>query len=121
MTASVSLRPGTSIADPDNPANALAPNADGSISAAEGTSSTLDVSAATVIKAAAGRSYRVSVVTAGSAAGTLNDCATTGAAATANQVGTIPATVGTYVFNWPHATGIVLVPGTSQVLAISYT
>lgn len=31
MTASPSLRPGTSIADPENPANALKPNSDGSI------------------------------------------------------------------------------------------
>lgn len=31
MTASPSLRPGTSIADPENPAHALKPNSDGSI------------------------------------------------------------------------------------------
>lgn len=81
----------------------------------------LDVTAATVIKASPGICVSVSVVVAGSAAGTVNDVATTGGVAVTNQFGTIPATVGTYTFNWPCGTGIVLVPGTSQTLAISYT
>ncbi len=87
----------------------------------EGQSSTLNVTAATVIKASPGRSFKISVLVAGSAPGTLNDCATTGAVATANEVGVIPNTVGVYSFNWPHATGIVLVPGAGQTLAISFT
>jgi hypothetical protein len=86
-----------------------------------GQYSHLDITAATLVKAAPGRAYKVSVIVAGSAVGTLNDCATTGAAATANQVGVIPNTVGVYSFDWPHAVGIVLVPGSGQTLAISYT
>lgn len=121
MTASPNVRASMSLADPDAPSSVLKPAPDGSLPTAEGGLSALDVTTATVIKASSGRSYRVSVIVAGSAAGTLNDCATTAAAGATNQIGTIPSTIGTYLFNWPHATGIVLVPGTGQTLAISYT
>lgn len=87
---------------------------------AEGQATALDISAATVVKATAGRLVRINVVTAGSTTGTANDCATTGAAAAANQTFTIPNTVGSYLVDFPHNTGIVVVPGTSQVLAVSY-
>jgi hypothetical protein len=85
-----------------------------------GTSQAYNITAATVIKATPGRLVRISVVTAGSAAGTANDCDTTGAAAIGNQIAAIPNAVGTIVLEWPCATGIVVVPGTSQVLAVSY-
>lgn len=90
------------------------------VGAPGGTYALLNVAASTVVKAVAGRCIRVSVVTAGSTAGTLNDCATIGAAAVANQFGTIPNTVGTYDFEWPCGTGIVVVTGTGQVVAVSY-
>ena len=86
-----------------------------------GTRAWLNVTAAQVVKAGAGICVSVTVVVAGSAAGTVNDVATTGGAAAANQFGTIPTTVGTYTFNWPCGTGIVLVPGTGQTLAVSYS
>lgn len=122
MTGSAVVRQSVAVADPDTPTSVLLPNADGSLPTAGGISSTLDVVSSQVIKASPGRSYTVSVITAGSTAGTLNDCTTTGAAATSNQVGTLPNTVGTYYFHgFPHSSGIVLIPGTSQVLAISYT
>ncbi len=79
-----------------------------------------NITAATVIKATPGRLVRISVVTAGSAAGTANDCATTGAAAATNEIAAIPNTVGQIMLDWPCATGIVVVPGTSQVLAVSF-
>jgi len=80
-----------------------------------------NITAATVVKAAPGRLGLVSVIVAGSAVGTVNDVLTTGAAAVANQIGTIPNTVGTYTFNWPCAVGIIVVPGTGQTVAVSYT
>lgn len=100
-------------------------DADGSavngVIAEEGLFSALDITAAVLLKAGApGRLMRVSVIVAGSAAGTVNDVATTGAAGTANQFGTIPATVGTYIFNWPCFVGMVVVPGSGQTLAASY-
>jgi hypothetical protein len=85
-----------------------------------GNSSKLNVAASTVIKAAPGTCVLVTVITAGSAPGTMNDVLTTGAAAIANQFGTIPNTVGTYSFNWPCKVGIVYIVGSGQVVAVSY-
>lgn len=87
----------------------------------EATSRTLNITAATVVKASAGYVAKVSVIVAGSAAGTLNDCATTGAAAVSNQIATIPTTAGVYSIAFPATTGIVVVPGTGQTLAISFS
>ncbi len=87
---------------------------------ASGKTGVYNITAAMAVKASAGRLVRVNVVVAGSAAGTANDCATTGAAAAANEIASIPNTVGTYYFDWPCATGIVVVPGTGQTLAVSY-
>ena len=85
----------------------------------EGRLSTLNITAATVVKATPGRLFKVSVIVAG-AAGTINDCATTGVAAASNQVGTTPAAVGTTDFNWPMQAGIVVVPGAGQTVAITW-
>lgn len=85
-----------------------------------GVSNSYNITAATVVKAAAGYIARVSVIVAGSAAGTVNDCLTTGAAAAANQVGVTPTTVGVTSYSWPCTTGIVVVPGTGQTLAVAF-
>ncbi|OYV61585.1 MAG: hypothetical protein B7Z69_00540 [Actinobacteria bacterium 21-73-9] len=85
-----------------------------------GVSRTLDVTTATVIKASSGRVCNVNVIVAGSTAGTVNDVATTGGAAAANQVATIPDAVGNYSIQMPCLTGIVVVPGTGQTVAVSY-
>src|SRR6185437_11666561 len=86
-----------------------------------GNRAALNVTAATVLKNTAGICVSVAVVTAGSAAGTVNDVATTGGVAAANQFGTIPNAVGTYTFNWPCGTGITVVPGAGQTLAVSFS
>ncbi len=80
----------------------------------------LDISAATVVKATSGVIVTVNVITAGTTVGTVNDVATTGGAAITNQVAPIPNTVGTYAVNMPCATGIVVVPGSGQVVAVSF-
>ena len=86
-----------------------------------GISSSLGDSAATVVKATAGRLCKVSVTTAG-AAGAVYDNNLTGASNTAaNLIGVIPAIVGVYTFDWPCATGIVYVPGAAQVASITYS
>lgn len=85
-----------------------------------GSASVLNITAAAVVKASPGTLYNISVVTAGSAAGSANDCATTGAAAAANKIFSIPNTVGSYVLTWPCATGIVVTPGTGQVLSVAF-
>jgi hypothetical protein len=86
-----------------------------------GSTDVLNITTATVIKASAGRLAMVSVLVAGSTDGTANDCTTTGAAAVANQFGIIPQFTGVSVFDWPCGAGIVVIPGTGQTLAVSYT
>ena len=90
-----------------------------SISAAQ--SSLVDITIDTVVKTGSGRLGKVSVVVAGSAVGTVHDCATTGAASAANQIGTVPNTVGTTDFDWPVTDGLVIKIGTAQTLAVSYS
>ena len=85
-----------------------------------GLSSALNITAATVVKAAKGRLVRINVVVAGSAAGTANDCATTGAVAAANEICAIPNTVGQITLYWPCNTGICITPGTGMTVAVSY-
>lgn len=75
---------------------------------------------ATVVSPNRGRIFKFVVNTAGSGAGTISDCATTGAVAATNKVCNIPATVGIYEINWPVTAGIVVTPGTSQVIAIHW-
>jgi hypothetical protein len=86
----------------------------------KGKSSALNVSVATVIKAAPGRICKVNVTTAGSTNGTISDVLTTGAVAAANEVAVIPDTVGMYDVDFPCAVGIVFTPGTGMVASISY-
>lgn len=94
--------------------------AGGELLIGKGKTPALDITAAAVIKATPGRLMRISVLVAGSTTGTANDVATTAGAAVANQFFTIPTAVGTYDVDWPCATGIVVVPGTGQTLAVSF-
>lgn len=91
------------------------------VNARSGFNASYNLSAAAVVKGTPGRAVRVSVLVAGTTAGSVNDCATTGAAAVSNQVAVIPNVVGVVLLDWPHQTGIVVVPGTGQVLAVAYT
>jgi hypothetical protein len=77
--------------------------------------------APTVIKASKGYIARLSVLVAGSATGALYDCATTAAAVTANEVAVIPETVGVTSLEFPCLTGITVLPGTGQVISVSYS
>ena len=77
------------------------------------------VSASTVVKVGVGRVVRVNVTTAG-AVGAIYDSASIAGVASTNLIADIPATVGTYFFDWPFLNGLVYVPGSSQVVSISY-
>jgi hypothetical protein len=96
-------------------------------SVSEGGSKTaLQVNSARVIKAAPGNLARIIVQAPGSAGNlTINDCATVGAAAAANQVITIAfgsLTIGQQIWlDMPMATGITVsaIP-TAGVISISY-
>ena len=95
-----------------------------------GASSALNVTAAAVIKAAPGRVGKIIVVAPGTTSGslTINDCATTGAATTANEIYTIgyaALSVGQIIeLDFPCAVGIIVsaVPGGgSPQYSISFT
>ena len=77
-----------------------------------GSSALLNITAAQVVKAAPAILIRIIPVIVGTGTLTLNDCATTGAVATANQIAAIPAasmTAGVpIVLEWPCETGIVI-------------
>lgn len=85
-----------------------------------GNSVVYNLTAATVVKATPGRCVTVSVIVAGSAAGTANDVTLTADAVVANQFGTIPNAVGIYKFDWPCLSGIVIVPGTDQTVSVAF-
>ena len=92
-----------------------------------GNKSSLDITAATVVKATNGILFTITTSTAGSAGDlVLNDVATVAGAAAANQVISIPfgtLTAGSVVtLKWPCATGITIsaVP-TGWVGAASYS
>lgn len=85
-----------------------------------GLSTSLNITAATVVKAKPGRICKVSVIVAGSGTGTVNDLATTSGASAANQLYVVPQTQGIYELNLPCVNGILVVPGTGQTLAVSY-
>lgn len=75
--------------------------------------------AAALLKSSAGRVATVSVTTAGSAVGHVYDSNQLGASARTLYI--IPNTVGVYVVNLPTSFGILVVPGTGQVVAVSYS
>jgi len=104
---------------PNSPANAtpsyLCPGGGGN------TLTKLAITAPTVVKATPGAVISVSVTVAGSAAGGVFDCAATAdASVTANEVASIPNTVGPVQINFPCLIGVVVKPGSGQTLAISY-
>lgn len=90
-----------------------------------GNATVLNITAAAVVKATPGTAWRINVVAPGTAGSLiLNDCATTGAAATANAIisipfGSLPVTIP---LTWPCNTGIVVssVP-TGGVFTISFS
>ncbi|SAK53552.1 hypothetical protein AWB78_01337 [Caballeronia calidae] len=87
-----------------------------------GTQSTLNITAATVIKALPGRVYTVSVLVAGSAAGAVYDSTSTSGNTAADQIASLPNAVAFINTNaWPCANGIVVAPGTGQTVAVAWS
>lgn len=85
-----------------------------------GAFSQYDISTTTLLKSASGVLYRISVTTAGTTTGAIYDTNATGSVGASNLVAVIPEAVGVYEFIWPCQTGIVVVPGTSQVISVAY-
>ena len=82
--------------------------------------SSLNISAATLVKPTNGFAVKVSVTVAGSAAGAIYDSASIAGAGTANLIAVIPDVAGTYSIEFPFANGLVVSPGTGQTVSISY-
>lgn len=85
----------------------------------EGQNLMSDVDSTVLVKSGQGRIARVSVVTAGSSTGSIYDA--NSATATTDKVWTIPTTIGITEINLPVNNGIVVAPGSGQVVAISYS
>jgi hypothetical protein len=92
----------------------------GAVSVGNGTRAFFNITANTLVKAAPGRVASISVIVAGSSAGSVHDAATIAGGTSANGIAVIPTTVGVYSIDFPCANGIVLKPGTGQTLAISF-
>ena len=99
-------------------------NSDNSVSVGhvpeKGTQSVFNITANTLVKVGAGRAFVITVVVAGSGAGSVHDIDTIGAAAAANQFYATPVAVGSFDASWPLLKGLVVKPGTGQTIAISY-
>ena len=83
-----------------------------------GSSSRTAITTSTLVKTGAGRIANVSVIVGG-AAGAVYDANAVGA--TSGQIGTIPTTIGIYVWNIPFGTGLVVTPGAGQTVSVSYS
>ncbi len=84
-----------------------------------GTTTVNTINAATLVRTGAGRLCRVSITTAGSTNGTIYDSTSTGAPT--HPIWAIPATLGLVDVSIPVTTGIVVVPGTGQVVTVTYS
>jgi hypothetical protein len=89
--------------------------------ALNGTKTSVAISGQKIVSQGAGRVVRVSVTTAGSANGTIYDAASTTTATSTAVIASIPQAIGVYEFNIPVVNGIVISPGTSQVLTLIYS
>lgn len=96
-------------------------DASGALIVGKGVKTTLNLAAgAHLIQAGAGRVARISVNTAQTSVGAVNDCATTGAVAAANLLCPIPEAQGIYDIDMPVSLGIVLTVGTAGVVSVSF-
>jgi hypothetical protein len=86
-----------------------------------GQTNLTNITTATVLKASAGRVCSVSVITAGSTTGAIYDSAVLGQ--TTKPLYIVPSGIANtpYIVNLPVNFGILVVPGTGQKLAVSFS
>ena len=85
----------------------------------QGAQNAAVISTPTLIHAGSGRICVVSVTTAGSTAGRIYD--STSPSATVTPIYVIPNVLGVTVPNLPYSFGLVVAPGTGQVVTVSYS
>lgn len=84
-----------------------------------GSRSTAAISAATLVTTGQGRLCRIAVTTAGTTLGTVYDASSTGV--TTSPIYSIPNALGVVEVSLPTNNGIVVAPGTGQVVTVSYS
>ena len=77
------------------------------------------ISAATVVKATAGRICEIAILSAGTTIGYVYDSANVGT--TTSPMIPLPNIVGVYKVQWPCASGILVIPGASQTISGTYS
>ena len=88
----------------------------------DGSHSAFNITAAAVVYTGQGRIVTVAIITASAAAGAIYDASSTSGNTAANQIAAIPANAtGTITLRFPFFTGLVVSPGASGVLAVSYS
>jgi hypothetical protein len=85
----------------------------------QGAANFTNISVPTIVKAKSGRLALLSVITAGSTVGYVYDATTL--LDTSKPLAVIPNTVGVTDAKLPASFGIVVVPGTGQVVSGSYS
>lgn len=86
-----------------------------------GTTAVLGASVPLLVNTGSGRLVNVYVITAGSAAGSIHDAGSVAGAVAGNTLFTIPTTTGITQVNIPYSNGLVILPGTGQVINITYS
>ena len=84
-----------------------------------GVRNVTDITTTTLVFPNPGRLCTVVVTTAGTTVGSVYDSNTT--SVTTGKVFSIPNALGVTVLNFPVALGILVVPGTGQILSVSYS
>lgn len=87
----------------------------------EGARTMNAISSATLVRPGEGRICRISVTTAGTSAGSAYDAQSVSLATSASLIATIPNTVGVYEIKMPVLNGLVITPGSGQVVSVSYS
>jgi hypothetical protein len=84
-----------------------------------GAQSAATITAATLVSTTANRLATISITTAGSANGAIYD--SNALTNTTLPIFTIPQTIGVIFINLPVTNGILVVPGTGQVVTVSWS
>lgn len=86
-----------------------------------GAVNSLEISASTYFQTSYGWVGKISVIVAGTTTGTVYDTTSVASAGVGNRLAIIPNTVGIYTINMPVNNGIVVTPGSGQIVAMSYS
>ena len=87
----------------------------------DGMLNALEISSPTLVQLGPSKLADVVVIVAGSTVGYIYDAGTVAAAVTGKRAFVIPNTVGMLQASFPFQNGIVVIPGSGQIVSISYS